>query len=187
MLGSESTILKSTNQYHLRATPPYIMGTEYPRETYKRYLLVLLLFAVLLNFILVNCDRRAISFVSSRQDYRDEVLFVTAKSSRRCLPFPFQAFWHLGDTGLPAFKMVVHEQYDRLQRSGLLDVASVSASYVGPEASGMPDFNDSRITTEYVGPASLHEFSTLRKLQTYCALTPDGRALYFHTKGQQTK
>ena len=102
------------------------------------------------------------------------------------MPFRFHAFWHLGDSGLPAFNMVANEQYERLRRSGLLDVASVSASYVGAGASGMPCFNDSRIAIEFMGPASLYDFPTLRKLQSYCALTPGARVIYFHTKGQET-
>lgn len=112
---------------------------------------------------------------------------VFGKSSGKPLPFPCHAFWHLGDTGLPAFSIVAHDQYQRLRRSGLLDIASVTASYIGAEASGMPRFNDSRITLEFVGPSTLYEYPTLRKLQMYCALTPEARVLYFHTKGTTTR
>ena len=127
---------------------------------------------------------RNVSLSFSKMKPREAVF---DKSSGKPLPFPCHAFWHLGDAGMPAFNIVAHDQYQRLRRSGLLDVASVTASYIGAEASGMPRFNDSRITLEFVGPSTLHEYPTLRKLQTYCALTPDARVLYFHTKGTNTR
>lgn len=101
------------------------------------------------------------------------------------LPFPVQAFWHLGDTGSSSFPVIVQEQYARLQRSGLLNHTTVSATYLGPDNTTMPHFDHPRIAMEYGGPASLAEFPTLRKLQTYCATTPKARVLYFHTKGER--
>lgn len=116
---------------------------------------------------------RNVSLSFSKMKPREAVF---DKSSGKPLPFPCHAFWHLGDAGMPAFNIVAHDQYQRLRRSGLLDVASVTASYIGAEASGMPRFNDSRITLEFVGPSTLHEYS-----ESFFFV------LYFHTKGTNTR
>lgn len=131
---------------------------------------------LLLGLVLVCYDQLA--------ETHDLGLVFSLMASFKALPFPVQAFWHLGDTGSSSFDIIVQEQYARLQRSGLLNHTTVAATYLGLDYTTMPHFDHPRIAMEYGGPASLAEFPTLRKLQTYCAATPKARVLYFHTKGK---
>jgi hypothetical protein len=79
--------------------------------------------------------------------------------------------------------LVVKEQLERIQRSGLLDKgATVEACYVG-DPNSTPVLEDKRIFVEHVGGTSEYEWATLRRLEAYCSQQPTARVLYMHTKG----
>lgn len=49
------------------------------------------------------------------------------------LSFPARAFWHIGNTGMTTWRVVVAEQIRLLYRSGLVDAMNVTAMYIGPD------------------------------------------------------
>jgi hypothetical protein len=106
--------------------------------------------------------------------------------SRRPLPFPVRAFWHIASLGKAkelTWRLIVSEQVDRLKTSGVLNSMNVSAVFVGEHKALMPSFRDPRITVDYAGGKNLFEYPTLRKLEAYCREEPTGRVIYFHSKG----
>jgi hypothetical protein len=99
------------------------------------------------------------------------------------LPFPARAFWHMGNSGLETWRVVVGEQVSRLYRSGLLDAMNVTAVYVSPDNSSAPILHEPRISVASGGKVDRFEYPTLEKLQAYCVEEPTARVIYFHTKG----
>jgi hypothetical protein len=78
------------------------------------------------------------------------------------LSFPAKAFWHIGDSGISTWRLVVKEQYERILASGMLDSMNVAATFVGPDAGALPAFDDARIEVEYGGNFTAYECELAR-------------------------
>jgi hypothetical protein len=95
-------------------------------------------------------------------------LTVVSRSSK-ALPFPARAFWHIAESGSPAWRPIYLDQYSHIKRCGLLDSMHVTATFVSNHTSLMPTFDDPRVTVEYGGPSTQYEYPSLVRLQEYCA------------------
>jgi hypothetical protein len=84
------------------------------------------------------------------------------------LPFPARGFWHIADSGSPAWRTVYLDQYERIKRCGLLDSMNVTATFVGSNSASMPTFDDPRIAVGYGGLQTQYEYPSLVRLDEYC-------------------
>ena len=106
-------------------------------------------------------------------------------------PYPVRGFWHIGVLDLPhsTWEEILMAQIRAINASGMMEhsiVQGIDACFVGrpPPYKGV-QLPEPFFSSMYLGSERQYEFATLRRLESYCAANPAGRAMYIHAKGVQ--